>query len=87
MTMAYAQSERGILSERTKAGMHRARRQGKHIGRPPGTTRAGFAERWAAVREEMEAGRLSRSEACRRLGVGCARPLRLLEAGSREVPA
>lgn len=34
ITIAYAQLERGILSERTKAGMERARRQGKHIGRP-----------------------------------------------------
>jgi len=33
-TVAYAQLERGILAERVKAGMERARRQGRHVGRP-----------------------------------------------------
>lgn len=77
ITMAYAQLERGILSERTKAGMDRARRQGKRIGRPPVTARPGFAERWAEIRPEVEAGRLSRSRACRQLGIGYATLLRL----------
>lgn len=70
ITMAYAQLERGILSERTKAGMDRARRQGRHIGRPPVTMRPGFDERWTELRRELEAGRISKSEAARRLGVG-----------------
>ncbi len=34
ITMAYAQLERGILRERVKAGMERARQQGHKIGRP-----------------------------------------------------
>lgn len=34
ITMAYAQLERGILQERVKAGMERAKREGKAIGRP-----------------------------------------------------
>jgi DNA invertase Pin-like site-specific DNA recombinase len=86
ITMAYAQLERGILSERTRAGMERARRQGKHIGRPPVTERPGFAERWAEVRVELEAGRLSRSQACRKLEIGYATLLRLLDTGrSKEV--
>jgi len=80
ITVAYAQLERGILRERVKAGMERARRQGRHVGRPPVTARPGFAERWAAVRAELEAGRISRSEAARRLGVGYATVLRLLQA-------
>jgi len=42
------------------------------------TARPGFAERWAAVHEEIQAGRLSRSQACKRLGVGYATLLRLL---------
>lgn len=77
ITVAYAQLERGILSERTKAGMARARRQGKRIGRPPVTARSGFAERWVQARQEIEAGRLSRSAACKRLGIGYATLLRL----------
>lgn len=87
ITMAYAQLERGILSERTKAGMDRARRQGKHVGRPPVTARPGFADRWAEVREALQARRLSRSEACRQLGIGYATLLRLLEADAKDVPA
>lgn len=67
--------------------MDRARRQGKHIGRPLVTARPGFAERWATVRADLEAGRLSRSQACRRLGIGYATLLRLLRADSKEVPA
>ena len=80
ITVAYAQLERGILRERVKAGMDRARRQGRRIGRPPVTARPGFAERWAAVRAELEAGGISRSETARRLGVGYATVLRLLQA-------
>lgn len=80
ITVAYAQLERGILRERVKAGMDRARRQGRRIGRPPVTARPGFAERWAAVRAQLEAGGISRSEAARRLGVGYATVLRLLQA-------
>jgi len=78
ITMAWAQLERGILSERTKSGMARARREGRHIGRPPVTARPGFAERWAEIHAEVVAGRLSRSQACKRLGVGYATLLRLL---------
>jgi DNA invertase Pin-like site-specific DNA recombinase len=38
ITVAYAQLERGILRERVKAGMDRARKQGHWIGRPRVTT-------------------------------------------------
>jgi len=80
ITAAYAQLERGILRERVVAGMARARREGWRVGRPPITARPGFAERWAAVRAELEAGRISRSEAARRLDCGYATVLRLLDA-------
>lgn len=80
ITVAYAQLERGILRERVKAGMDRARREGRRVGRPPVTARQGFAERWAAVHTELEAGRISRSEAARRLECGYATLLRLLNA-------
>ena len=82
-----AEFELEVLSERVKAGMDRARRQGVHIGRPPVTARAGFAERWAAVRAELEAGQISRSEAARRLDCGYATLLRLLEAARPGRPA
>jgi len=78
ITVAYAQLERGILAERTKAGMDRARRQGKHIGRPPVTARPGFDDNWPKVREDVLAGRISRTQAARRLKIGYATLLRLL---------
>jgi len=37
ITCAYAQLERGILAQRVKAGMERARAEGKHVGRPRGS--------------------------------------------------
>ena len=79
-----AEFELEVLSERVKAGMDRARREGKHIGRPPVTARDGFAERWAAVRADLEAGRISRSEAARRLDCGYATLLRLLQVAPGE---
>lgn len=42
---------------------------------------AGAAERWAAVRVKLEAGRISRSEAARRLDCGYATVLWLLNGG------
>ena len=82
ITAAYAQLERGILRERVKAGMDRARREGVHIGRPPVTAKPGFTERWAQVRPELEAHRISKGEAARRLGIGHASLLRLLRIES-----
>jgi len=35
---ALAEFERGLIAERTKAGMKAARRRGKHLGRPPKLT-------------------------------------------------
>lgn len=79
ITVAYAQLERGILRERVKAGMDRAKREGKHVGRPPVTARTGFADKWATVEPEIRAGRLSKGQAARQLGIGFATVLRLLE--------
>ena len=56
-----AEFELEVLSERVKAGMDRARRQGVHIGRPPVTARPGFAARWAEVEPEIRAGHLSKT--------------------------
>src|SRR2546427_6661064 len=49
ITAAYAQLERGILAERVRAGMDRARREGRRLGRPGGTQREGFSERWRGL--------------------------------------
>jgi len=67
--------------------MNRARRQGGHSGAPPAAARAGFAERWAAVRADLEAGQISRSEAARRPDCGYGRVLRLLQVEGKELLA
>ena len=37
ITVAYAQLEKDILRERVRAGMDRAKKEGKHVGRPSGS--------------------------------------------------
>jgi DNA invertase Pin-like site-specific DNA recombinase len=64
ITAAYAQLERGILRERVRAGMSRAKKQGKHVGRP----RAVNGE-WDGVRASLERG--GTHEARGRPRVGC----------------
>jgi DNA invertase Pin-like site-specific DNA recombinase len=39
MMGALAEFERGLIAERTRAGMKAAKRRGKHVGRPPKLTR------------------------------------------------
>jgi putative DNA-invertase from lambdoid prophage Rac len=78
ITVAYAQLERGILKERVRAGMDRAKRQGRRLGRPSHTQDAGFLGKWEDLVPTLHAGQISRSEAARRLGVGRATIGRLL---------
>jgi DNA invertase Pin-like site-specific DNA recombinase len=64
ITAAYAQLERGILSERVKAGMTRAKKQGTTLGRP-----AALNGNLDAILPEIIAGRLSCRQAAKQLGV------------------
>lgn len=80
ITAAYAQLERGILAERVRAGMDRARRQGRRLGRPGGTHREGFSERWRELVPQISAGAVSRRRAARVLGVSRTTIDRLLAA-------
>ncbi|HKX17160.1 MAG TPA: recombinase family protein [bacterium] len=73
ITVAYAQLERGIIAERVRAGMDRARRQGKHLGRPQAVN--GLLD---ALRPQIEAGELSRRAAARQLGVSVSTVSRAL---------
>lgn len=84
ITAAYAQLERGILAERVRAGMDRARRQGRHIGRPGGTQAAGFAERWRELGPRVQAGDVSRRQAARRLRVSRTTIDRMLAAAGTQ---
>ena len=61
---SFAQFERALIAERVRAGMTRARKQGKHIGRPQALS--GNLE---ALRPLIESGTLSRRQAAKRLGV------------------
>jgi putative DNA-invertase from lambdoid prophage Rac len=80
ITVAYAQLERGILKERVQAGMDRARKQGKRIGRPRVTERKGFNRRFEPVMEQIKAGEISRRYAARELKIGYATLKRLIDA-------
>ena len=80
ITVAYAQLERGILRERVKAGMDRARKPGKRIGRPRVTDRKGFNDRFGAILERVTAGEMSRRKAARDLNIGYATLKRLIDA-------
>jgi DNA invertase Pin-like site-specific DNA recombinase len=79
ITVAYAQLERGILRERVKAGMDRARKQGKRIGRPRVTDRRGFQKRFGAILERLIRGEISRRQAAKELNIGYATLKRLLD--------
>jgi DNA invertase Pin-like site-specific DNA recombinase len=79
ITVAYAQLERCILRERVKAGMARARKQGKRIGRPRVTDRRGFKKRFGAILERLIRGEISRRQAARELNIGYATLKRLLD--------
>ncbi len=63
VTSYYAQLEAVRISDRTKAGLERARAQGKVIGRPDGF------ERWSPVLASMREERVSNKEMCRRTGL------------------
>ncbi len=82
ITVAYAQLERGILRERVKAGMERARREGRRIGRPSVWDRKGFPRRFGAILERLNGGDISRRQAAKELKIGYATLKRLLDARS-----
>jgi DNA invertase Pin-like site-specific DNA recombinase len=79
ITVAYAQLERGILRERVKAGMQRARAQGHQIGRPRVMDRKGFKSRFGVVLERLTHGQVSRCQAAKELGIGYATLKRLID--------
>lgn len=75
---AVAEMERGLIAERVRDGMARAKAEGKQFGRPPATSRPGFEKKWARVRPQLEAGTMSRRQAAKTLGIGQATVRRLL---------
>lgn len=76
---SFAQFERALIAERVRVGMARARKQGRHLGRP----RAVNGE-WMQVRLLIDVGQITQVEAARRLHVSRATIFRLLrERGSK----
>lgn len=73
---ALAEFEREMISERTKAGMAAARRNGKHIGRPRKLTDVQVNEAQALI----AAGSESRASVAAKFGVDVATLRRALEA-------
>jgi hypothetical protein len=77
----YEDSEmKRIHRELVKAGMERARQQGKRIGRPRVSERPEFPQRFAAVARRIGLGGLSRRQAAKELAIGYATLTRLLDA-------
>ncbi len=74
-----AEFELEMIRERVKAGMDRARRQGKPIGRPKVMDRKGFKGRFETIRHRLDAGDISRRKAAKELGIGYATLKRLLD--------
>jgi len=66
--------------ELVRAGMERARIQGRRIGRPKVTAREGFTQRFEAMVERIRSGDISRRRAARDLDIGYATLKRLLDA-------
>ncbi len=71
---------KSIHRELVKAGMEKARQQGKRIGRPRVTERPEFTQRFTAVAERIGPAGLSRRQAARELAIGYATLKRLLDA-------
>jgi DNA invertase Pin-like site-specific DNA recombinase len=60
----FAEFERSLIAERVRAGMARARKQGKHMGRQPVLN-----GEFATVEAELRSGVLSQRQAAKRLRV------------------
>jgi DNA invertase Pin-like site-specific DNA recombinase len=80
---AVGEMERELIRDRVREGMRHAASKGARIGRPPVTSRPGFAPRFERLRAELARGAVSRRQAARKLGVGTATLARLLGPSGR----
>lgn len=69
ITIAWAQLEKRQLTERVKAGMERARAEGKSLGRPSRPQPVTAHPSWTRVLQALEAGHINRAEAAKKLRV------------------
>ena len=70
---------RRLHRDLVRAGMERAKQQGKRIGRPRVWERPEFEQKFAKVVERIGSEGISRSQAARELGIGYATLKRLLD--------
>ena len=75
-----AELELELITERVKAGIDRAARQGRRSGRPRVLDRRGFQTRYKAILEHLSAKEMSRCKAAKELEIGYATPKRLLDS-------
>ena len=68
ITIAYAQLERNLIAERVKAGMDRAQREGKALGRPRITENPGRARQLTQAIQAVQSGSLSYRKAAHQYG-------------------
>ena len=66
---AVAEMERELIRERVKAGMEKARADGRPIGRPKRLATPQEHRHWRLVLEALREGHLTRKEAAKKLGV------------------
>ncbi len=79
-TIWYEDPERKqVHRDLVRAGMERARQQGKRIGRPRVSERPEFEREFAQVVERIGPGGLSRRQAAKELNIGYATLKRLLD--------
>jgi DNA invertase Pin-like site-specific DNA recombinase len=69
ITLAWAQLEKKQLTERVKAGLDRARAEGKQLGRPMQSRSVTDHPQWSKVLRALEAGHINRAEAAKKLHV------------------
>ena len=80
ITLAWAQLEKRQLTERVKAGIDRARAEGKHVGRPRRSRSVSEHPQWPTVLSALDAGHLTRAEAAKKLRVRKGAFIEALEA-------
>ena len=73
-----------LIRERVKAGMDRARRQGKKIGRPKVPDRKGLSKRLGGILQRLIKADISRRQAAKELNIGYATLKRLLNSRNQE---
>src|ERR671914_514428 len=82
---ALAEFELELIRERVRAGMERARRQGRKIGLPRVIDRRGFTQRFGDILERLIQGDISRRQAAKELNIGYATLKRLLDTYTKDM--